>query len=130
MQPSKNLALMFVLGAVLVGGVLGFSADRLLVQDRLCDTKSGQRPPRETLSMKLGLSDAQTATLDSLLDVRRRDMRAVLEPVRPTIDSVSANTNAQIRAMLAPAQQTKWDQLRREAQEREQARREKENQRN
>ena len=30
MQRSKQQALMFLLGAVLVGGVLGFSADRVM----------------------------------------------------------------------------------------------------
>lgn len=130
MQPSKNLALMFLLGATLVGGVLGFSADRILVADRLCDTGSGQRAPKETLASKLGMSADQQAGLDSLLDIRRRDMRAVLDPVQPALDSIGAHTNAQIRAMLTPAQQATWDELRRESQERERARRERENQRN
>lgn len=130
MQPSKNLALMFVLGAALVGGVLGFSADRLLVADRLCDAGSSQRAPKETLASKLGMTSDQQSTLDSLLDIRRRDMRAVLDPVQPALDSIGAHTNAQIRAMLTPAQQATWDELRRESQERERARRERENQRN
>lgn len=130
MQPSKNLALMFLLGATLVGGVLGFSADRILVADRLCETGSDRRPPKETLASKLGMSADQQAALDSLLDIRRRDMRAVLDPVQPALDSIGAHTNAQIRAMLSAEQQATWDRLRSEAQERERARRERENQRN
>lgn len=130
MQPSKHLALMFLLGATLVGGVLGFSADRILVADRLCDPGKSERAPRATLASKLGMTTEQQSTLDSLLDIRRRDMRAVLDPVQPALDSIGAHTNAQIRAMLTPAQQATWDQLRRESQERERARRERENQRN
>ena len=130
MQPSKNLALMFLLGALLVGGVLGFSADRIMVADRLCNTGKTERAPRETLASKLGMTTDQQSALDSLLDIRRRDMRAVLDPVQPALDSIGAHTNAQIRAMLTPAQQATWDQLRRESQERERARRERENQRN
>lgn len=130
MQPSKNLALMFLLGATLVGGVLGFSADRILVADRLCDTGKSDRAPKETLASKLGMTAGQQSTLDSLLDIRRRDIRTVLDPVQPALDSIGAHTNAQIRAMLSPEQQVTWDQLRSEAQERERARRERENQRN
>ena len=33
MQRSKNLAMMFLLGAVLVGGALGFTADRVWTRD-------------------------------------------------------------------------------------------------
>ena len=130
MQPSKNLALMFLLGAILVGGVLGFSADRIMVAGRLCDTGKTERAPRETLASKLGMTTQQQAALDSLLDIRRRDMRAVLDPVQPALDSIGAHTNAQIRAMLTPEQQATWDRLRQDAIERERARREKENQRN
>ena len=129
MHSSKNLALMFVLGAALVGGVLGFSADRLLVQDRLCEPGS-RRAPKETLAMKLEFSPAQEATLDSLLDLRRRDMRAALAPVQPALDSISTHADAQIRAIMTPQQQERWNQLRKESQARERARREKENQRN
>jgi hypothetical protein len=130
MQPSKNLALMFLLGAMLVGGVLGFSADRLMVADRLCNPGKTERAPRVTLASKLAMTPEQEATLDSLLDIRRRDMRAVLDPVQPALDSIGAHSNAQIRAMLTQEQQATWDRLRQEAIERERARREKENQRN
>jgi hypothetical protein len=34
MQRSRSLALMFLLGALLVGGALGFTADRVLTGDR------------------------------------------------------------------------------------------------
>ena len=80
--------------------------------------------------MKLQFTAAQESTLDSLLDLRRRDMRAALAPVQPALDSISAHADAQIRAIMTPQQQERWNQLRQESQARERARREKENQRN
>jgi len=126
MQPSKHLALMFVLGAVLVGGVLGFSADRFIVNSKGRDRES----EREKLARVLVLTETQQHTLDSLLDAKSRDLHALIEPIEPAIDSVSANTRAQIRAMLTPEQQATWDQMRREREARERARREKQNKRN
>lgn len=126
MQPSKNLALMFVLGAVLVGGVLGFSADRFIVNSKGRDRES----EREKLARVLVLTETQQHTLDSLLDAKSRDLHALIKPIEPAIDSVSANTRAQIRAMLTPEQQATWDQMRREREARERARREKQNKRN
>ncbi len=123
MHPSKNLALMFVLGAVLVGGVLGFSADRFLVNSK----EKNRESERERLARVLVLTETQQVTLDSLLDAKSRDLHALMEPLEPAIDSVSANTRAQIRAMLTPEQQATWDQLRREREERERARRDKQN---
>ena len=42
MQQSKNLAIAFLLGAVVVGGALGFSADRLMLRDRIAPAPSGR----------------------------------------------------------------------------------------
>ena len=125
MQPSKNLAMMFVLGAVLVGGVLGFSADRFIVNNG-----RERESEREKLARVLVLTEAQQQTLDSLLDARSRELHALIEPIEPAIDSVTANTRAQIRAMLSTEQQVVWDEIRREREDRERARREKQNKRN
>ena len=77
MQRSKQQALMFLLGAVLVGGVLGFSADRLFDHDergpwagrmRMSDVieppplvqgdeEPGRRAPAERLGIAAGIAD-------------------------------------------------------------------------
>ena len=38
MKDTKNLALMFLLGAFLTGGVLGFTANRYMHRDQVCYT--------------------------------------------------------------------------------------------
>ena len=100
MQRSKQQALMFLLGAVLVGGVLGFSADRVLSDG------SKSWAPRQRMYADLGLSDAQRATMDSLLDDRNCQIGVLLKPVRPQLDSIKASAHQQVLQILTPAQRT------------------------
>jgi Spy/CpxP family protein refolding chaperone len=114
MQRSKQLAAMFLLGAVLVGGVLGFSADRLLARERLCPRWGDARAMRQRFLDDLELTAAQRTVVDSILDAKHRQMSVVLAPVRPQLDSISANARAQIARVLTPAQRVKFDALHRE----------------
>ena len=62
MQRSKQQALMFLLGAVLVGGALGFSADRYLGHEKF----TASYGPRARFYDAIGLSEQQRTTVDSL----------------------------------------------------------------
>ena len=116
MQRSKQHALMFLLGVFLTGGALGFTADRVLVRDRIRDCPRGdQRTMRARIGEDLGLSAEQRASLDRILDEKHRQMSALLAPVRPQMDSISEVTRTQIRAILTPAQQAEFDTFQREA---------------
>lgn len=130
MQRPKQQALMFLLGAVLVGGVLGFSAERVLGHG---DGHRGQ-VGREAMYDDLDLNTTQRAQIDSVLDVRQEQIQALLKPIQPQLDSIKSNSRAQFQRILTPAQWTKFltrmqeDSLRRkaEADRREQARKSKE----
>ena len=61
MQRSKQQALMFLLGTLLVGAILGFSADRLFGDD-------APTPGRQAMYDDLQLSAEQRAAMDSRLD--------------------------------------------------------------
>ena len=98
MQRSKQQALMFLLGAVLVGGVLGFSADRVLGEKRR-DWGS-----RMHMYADLGLSEAQQCVMDSLLDARSTQIRAVMKPLEPQLDSIRRAAHHQILQILSPEQ--------------------------
>jgi hypothetical protein len=98
MQRSKQQALMFLLGAVLVGGVLGFSANRVLGE------RSRSWAPRQRMYADLGLSDAQRTTMDSLLDDRNCQISLVMKPVRPQLDSIKAAAHQQVLQILTPRQ--------------------------
>ena len=88
MTRPKSVALAFLSGAVLVGGLLGFTADRVMFGDRLCEQKRDQGHLRERLAADLGLDDRQRAAVDSLLDARDVRVRALYAPLRPKADSL------------------------------------------
>lgn len=101
MDRPKQQALMFLLGAVLVGGVLGFSADRVM-----------QRRPhnwaeRSTMYDDLGLTAAQRAEADSIWDATNCAVLSVYEPVRPTLDSIRDDGRRRFRALLTPDQRAR-----------------------
>lgn len=108
MQRSKQTALMFLLGAVLVGGVLGFSADRVIT------SKGKHWAPRMRMYKDLGLSEAQQATMDSLLDARNCQLGAVMKPVAPQLDSIKKAAHQQILQVLTPEQREKFESRRAE----------------
>lgn len=118
MQKSKSTAVLFLIGAFLAGGALGFTADHMLGRG-----KHGSRGGRESMSARvareLSLSPDQHKSLDSLMERRREQIRAVYRPIRPQLDSldkvgraISDTTHAQVRRILNPTQQVKWDAMR------------------
>jgi hypothetical protein len=106
MQRSKQQALMFLLGAVLVGGALGFSADRYLGHEKFA-TSYG---PRAKFYDAIGLSEQQQSTLDSLTFLQDCAMRTLLRPEKPQLDSIRATFKAQIRGVFTPEQLRKYDE--------------------
>jgi Spy/CpxP family protein refolding chaperone len=115
MQRSKQQALMFLLGAVLVGGVLGFSAEHVLNRD-----EQHSWAPREKMYDDLGLAPQQRAAMDSVLDISNRQRDSILRPIKPRLDSVRVNTRTQLYQIFTPEQRGKFearlreDSLRRE----------------
>jgi len=105
MQRSKQQALMFLLGAVLVGGVVGFSADRVMRNT----SKDHSWAARTTMYDDLGLTPAQRAAMDSVIDEKNRRVDSLLKPVRPQIDSVRANTRTQFYRIFTPQQREKFE---------------------
>lgn len=114
MQRSKQQALTFLLGAVLVGSVLGFSADRVLRFD-----KGKHWVPRMRMYNDLGLSETQRSRMDSLLDDRNCQIAAVMKPVRSQLDSIKQAAHEQMLQILTPDQQSKLELRRKEMQRRD-----------
>jgi len=108
-QRTKAQAIFFLLGAVLVGGALGFTANRAI--ERRDMLPKDQRSSRTQLADRLQLDNAQRRMLDSVLDRRNEEMKVLLEPVRPRLDSLRFAARDVIRARLTPAQQAAWDAM-------------------
>ncbi len=113
MHRSKRVALMLVLGAILVGGVLGFSADRLLAGDRPCHGEGGRRHGGDWFARELDLTDGQRASVDSILDAKHRQIADLLAPMRPQLDSISAGARAGIASHLTADQRARFETMQR-----------------
>jgi Spy/CpxP family protein refolding chaperone len=109
MERPKQQALAFLLGAVLVGGVVGFSADRVFRHD---DTSIAAK--RAAMYDDLELAPAQRAAMDSLLDARNCKYDAIFKPIQPALDTLKLETRGRINALLTPKQRARLDVRRRE----------------
>ena len=124
MQGSKNLAIMFLLGALLVGGALGFAADRYALKGRLCAPKLSEGQLRQAFYNDLDLNAEQRTKWDALLDERQRAMSAARAAIRPRQDSIMENYRLRTTELLTPEQRARLEERRREDREREERARE------
>lgn len=115
MHRSKSLALMFVLGAVLTGAALGFTADRILIGDSRCPQVGDRRGWRDRFAARLDLTDSQQVAVDSILADKHRQISGLIDPIRPQLDSIGDNARAQIARQLTPEQRLKFEQFTRQS---------------
>lgn len=134
MQRSKSYALMFLLGAFIAGAALGFTADRLMTQER---HGRGGRPSLDRMAKELKLTPTQRAQFDSITSRRRAQMRELWKPLRPQMDSVQQlaravgdSTHEQLKRILTPAQAAKLDEMRERGRRRAEHRARSDSQRN
>jgi Spy/CpxP family protein refolding chaperone len=118
MERSKGYALMFLLGAFVAGGALGFTADRVIDAKRGREMR-GPRAYRQKMAEELKLTARQQASVDSLIEQKHRQIVALYKPVKLQLDSiavlarvVSDSTHAQIKRLLNAEQQAKLDKMR------------------
>lgn len=109
MKNSKNLALMFLLGTFLTGGVLGFTANRFMNRDQVCYT--GSQSLLSIMSARLKLSADQQHRVDAILDERSRQYKLTMDPIRPRMDSIKLNAREQIRGVLSEEQNSAFTAL-------------------
>lgn len=126
MQRSKSYALMFLLGAFIAGGALGFTADRVITREK---HSHGGRPSLDRMARELELTPAQRVQFDSITASRRAQMRALWAPLRPQMDSVEKiaravgdSTHEQLKRVLTPEQGKKLDAMRERGRRRAEAR--------
>ena len=108
---SKNAALAFLLGAALVGGAFGFTADRLVTRDRICPRWGDEQAMRHRFGDELNLSANQRASVDTILSAKHRAIQALVKPIRPELDSISDDATRRIKARLDPDQQVTFDRM-------------------
>ena len=104
MHKPKQQAIAFLLGALLVGGVVGFASAGVL---RTHDTSIAAR--RKAMYDDLGLLPAQRAKLDSVFDDYDCQLDAIVKPLQPALDSIKAIRRSQTNAILTPEQRSRLD---------------------
>ena len=104
MERTKQQAIAFLLGAVLVGGVVGFSADRMFRHDEMSIAER-----RKALYDDLDMSPAQRASMDSLFDARNCQYDAIFRPIQPALDSLRTVTRDKMNVILTAEQRAKLD---------------------
>ena len=111
-QRPKTLAAIVLLGAFVVGGTLGVAADRM-VGDRLLPRAEAatvsSRNALDDFALEIGLTPAQRAAVDSIMDERHRIIDSIMAPVRPQISAARESARRQIRMRLTPEQEPRFD---------------------
>lgn len=104
MDRPKQQAIAFLLGAVLVGGVVGFSADRIFRHDDMSIAEK-----RKAMYDDLDMTMAQRASMDSLFDARNCQYDAIFRPVQPALDSLRTATRDKMNQILTAEQRSRLD---------------------
>lgn len=105
----KSLALMFILGALLTGGLLGFAAARSVSKPVIMP--ADDKAARAELARELDLTPAQAASVDSAWDWRRGRTREIMAPIRPALDSVRDSARVLMMKTLDESQKERFRAL-------------------
>jgi hypothetical protein len=105
----KSLAMMFILGAFLTGGAVGFAADRVVSPPR--PDVFNEATLIDELARELKLSPEQRVVVDSVWDWRRKQSREIMKTVRPTLDAVRDSARVLMMNTLDDAQKTAFRAL-------------------
>ena len=105
----KSLAMMFILGAFLTGGAVGFAADRVVSPPR--PDVFNEATMVEELARELKATPEQRVVIDSVWDWRRKQSREIMKTVRPTLDAVRDSARVLMMNTLDDAQKTAFRAL-------------------
>jgi hypothetical protein len=110
-QQPKSMAVMFLLGAFLTGGALGFVADRA-VTGRPYTRQFDPPSMRDEFARELRLSEQQRRTIDSIFDWRDARAKEARKAIKPVMDSITDSMRVLINAQLDTTQQRLFTELR------------------
>jgi hypothetical protein len=102
---------MFLLGAFLTGGAVGFVADRAVTMSRPPHRQFDERMMRDSLARELHLSDAQRRTVDSVYDWRHARTKVLMDSVRPSFDATRDSARTLLMKVLDPTQQADFRKI-------------------
>lgn len=118
MSRSKSVAFMLLLGAVFLGGVLGFTVDRVMRPDVRCEERMDRETARARFADEVGLDAEQRVRMNQLLDARNARLDSVYATIRPATRAIHEQAREEFRAMLTPEQLVRWEAMRKRDEER------------
>jgi hypothetical protein len=101
--------MMFILGAFLTGGAVGFAADRVVSPPR--PDVFNESTMVDELARELKATPEQRVVIDSVWDWRRKQSREIMKTVRPTLDAVRDSARVLMMNTLDDAQKTAFRAL-------------------
>jgi hypothetical protein len=107
----KSLALMFLLGAFLTGGAVGFVADRAVNLSHPPHRQFDERMMRDSLARELHLTDAQRHAVDSIYDWRHARTKELMDSVRPSFDATRDSARVLLMKVFDPTQQADFRKI-------------------
>ncbi|GAB1342565.1 hypothetical protein [Gemmatimonas sp.] len=105
----KSLAMMFLLGAFLTGGAVGFAAERAVSKPVVL--LNDEKAMREELARELKLTEEQKVVVDSAWEWRRARNRDIMAVVRPALDSVRDSARVRMMSVLSESQRESFRAL-------------------
>ena len=103
---SKSLPMMFLLGAFLTGGALGFVADRAIAA-----TKPQSSSASNELARRLNLTEAQQLAIDSIMKWRSAQNREDMKPIEHLLIANRDSARVLIKQRLDAKQVAEFDQM-------------------
>jgi Spy/CpxP family protein refolding chaperone len=113
------LAGLVLLVAVLAGGIAGVAADRRILLPHMHHGPWHGGPPRDRefrdrFAKEVGLTPDQQIRIDSIMDRRGRELRALRGQVQPQLDSIITSTRRALDSVLTPEQRKKAEAIRKQ----------------
>jgi len=99
----KSLAMLFLIGAFLTGGAVGYAADRAMTKP--APQRYDERAMREELARELHLAPDQQIKVDSAIAWRRSRSRSIMKVVQPSLDAVRDSARTMMMNTLDSTQQ-------------------------
>lgn len=118
---SKLWAITLLVGVLIVGGLVGATADRLIFRDgprvekererRDSDDRDRRERYLDWLSGELELTDGQRAEVAAIVDRYRERTSQIWKEVRPRFEAVKSDLRAEIRDVLTEQQRAGYERL-------------------
>jgi len=118
MARNRWLALAVLSATFLAGGAIGVAVARVVTEKqaeqptRPPDGRRDQRNNGPSIFDQMGLTTAQQAAMDSIMEKRRRDLDAFWKLHNPEVRAIIDSARVEIDRLLTPAQRKQFEDFR------------------